>query len=478
MELYDEEKVTQKNNKNQYLKMGLVVAVILLFMLIVVALVLPKGNQVVTQVIKIDGTSKQMPTNFYLTGENNTIYISIEEVAKLLGYSYLRGEYIDRYTEDVSKCYVEGEEEVCSYIAGSNTIYKCTPNSTGEYEYYYIKDNIVSYENRLYSNIEGIQIGFNVQVQYDQTGFTIRTVQNILDSSKEMITKKFTNTVIDETKFQNKKALLKGFIVFNTNGKYGVLNMNGETIIGAKYDSITYSENTNEFYVKSENKSGVLSTTGETKIGLNYDEITLLNNDLRLYYVKRGNKCGVLDRNGRIVIHIEYDAIGIDSSLYPKNQIKNQRLLYDNCIPVKQGQKWGFYNKHGELIVPIEYDNIGFVVSTSNEKSMNNVVIIEDIDGIVVGKEKKYGVVNSTGEIIIPCEFDRIYSVTSGGEDIYYLEKDGQTIYLDDYIVENNLKSYKNNTLVKPEENTNTEQNTTNETNSVENQTQNIVENV
>ena len=85
MELYDEEKVTQKNNKNQYLKMGLVVAVILLFMLIVVALVLPKGNQVVTQVIKIDGTSKQMPTNFYLTGENNTIYISIEEVAKLLG---------------------------------------------------------------------------------------------------------------------------------------------------------------------------------------------------------------------------------------------------------------------------------------------------------------------------------------------------------------------------------------------------------
>lgn len=223
---------------------------------------------------------------------------------------------------------------------------------------------------------------------------------------------------------------------------------------------------------------GVLSTTGETKIGLNYDEVTLLNNDLRLYYVKRGNKCGVLDRNGRIVVHIEYDAIGIDSSLYPKNQIKNQRLLYDNCIPVKQGQKWGFYNKRGELIVPVEYDNIGFVVSTSNEKSMNNVVIIEDIDGIVVGKEKKYGVVNSTGEIIIPCEFDRIYSVTSGGEDIYYLEKDGQTIYLDDYIVENNLKSYKNNTLVKPEENTNTEQNTTNETNSVENQTQNMVENV
>ena len=76
-----------------------------------------------------------------------------------------------------------------------------------------------------------------------------------LDSSKEMLTKEYTNTVIDEAKFQNKKDLLKGFIVFNTNGKYGVLNMDGDVIIGVKYDDITYSENTNEFYVKSENKS-------------------------------------------------------------------------------------------------------------------------------------------------------------------------------------------------------------------------------
>jgi len=88
------------------------------------------------------------------------------------------------------------------------------------------------------------------------------------------------------------------------------------------------------------------------------------------------------------------------------------------------------------------------------------VVLIDDIDGIVVGKDKKYGVVNSTGDSLIPCEFDKIYSITNAGEDVYYLEQGDKTILLDDYIKEYNLKSYKNNTLVKPEEvNLNTKDN-------------------
>jgi len=355
MELYEEEKSTDKKNQKLYLKIGLMIALFLLFIFIAMAFFLPKEPKEIKETKKfvtINGINENMPENFYIINDG-VEYISIQDMANLLGYNCLRGEYIDRYTEDISKCYVEGEE-ISSFISGSNVIYKCTVDSTGQYMYYDIEDNVISYNNKLYCNMQGIQIGFNVLMEKKDYGYTVKKLQYLLDEYKNMISTKYTNLEIDDKTYENKKAILSGFVIMRANNRYGVLNSKGEIVIGAKYDEIKFSEKTKEFSVKSNNKCGILSTSGETKISLNYDEITLLNSDHRLYYVKRNDKYGVLDRNGRIVVHIEYDTIGIDSSLYPKNKIKNQKLLYDNCIPIKKGQKWGFYNKQGKLIVPIE----------------------------------------------------------------------------------------------------------------------------
>lgn len=100
----------------------------------------------------------------------------------------------------------------------------------------------------------------------------------------------------------------------------------------------------------------------------------------------------------------------------------------------------------------IEYDELGYVEKVAQkvdskknqqvtvaEKSINNVIVIPSIEGIVVGKDSKYGIVNKIGKVIIPCEFDKIYSITNEGEDEIYLEKGNRVYELMDYLRENRI---------------------------------------
>lgn len=457
MELRDEEQVAVNKGKTKVIKYALIGTILLMIILIIIVVAFPKKVEVKTT-LYINGTNTVIPTGFANIDEKTgEMYISIKDLADLLGYSYYRGEYLDRYTEDTTKCYVDSGVEVSSYIEGASSIYKAVTNSTGRYEYYNINNPVMINNSKLYSNVEGIKIGFNVYASYNinTKRIVINTLANLVTKAKEEVAK--LSYGIDEKRFQNRKAVLYDLRVVNSkasNNKYGVVNANGETVIGMKYDSITFSENTREFFVTSSGKAGVLTLGGETKVALNYDSVDWLDTNSRLYLVTKDKFKGVLDRNGKILVHIEHTDIGIDSSKFPKNKIANKYLLYDNAIPALKDKKYGFYDVTGTLIVPFAYDKVGCIISTSNTKSANNALLIEDIDGIIVGvaveKTVKYGVINSLGELLIPCEFDRIYSITSGAEDIYYLEKDATTVKLDDYIKENNLKSYKNNTLIKP----------------------------
>ena len=129
--------------------------------------------------------------------------------------------------------------------------------------------------------------------------------------------------------------------------------------------------------------------------------------------------------------------------------------------------KWGLFDRRGQILLPVEHDSLGYVVSTTKDKSMNNLLVIPNYEGIVFGKDKenrqrKYGLVNSLGEVIIPCELDEIYSTTTGNTTEYYMRYLGQLMNVTNYLQEQGAQNFSSE--AEENENTNTITNTTGNT--------------
>lgn len=494
--LTNEPKIDNDKNKKIMKLILIVVAILVVISIVLVCLLMYMQSNVLK--ISVDGNLKEFDEGFFVF-EDNTVYVPIKDFAKqIVGYDTQNGEY-QKNTEDKNKCYIESINEIAMFSLGSNVIYKTMPNDTN-YERFTIEHPVKNINNQLYISIEGISIACNVKIYYLQQNnqITIQTLPKLVTVYTQSVTdKKYGYTGISED-FSSQKAILQDLIVVvqekeNTK-KYGVINTQGEVEIGTKYDNITFIESTKEFLVTNNNKVGILSANGDVKISLDNDELQLLDNDLRLYLATSNGKKGVLDEYGKIVLHKEYDEIGIDSTLFPSNNIENRFILFDNAIPVKKDGKYGLYNIKGEEILPLNYSGFGYVQSTTKEKSVNNLLIIPEYEGIVLSieyeeeKSKKYGIVNSLGEEIVPFGLDEIYSVTSQGKDEYKVVYRGGELSLSEIKFKptsttnnkndneefENKEEKNNNTNSLNEKNTNTT-NTTNT--SKENQNSQVQEN-
>ena len=367
------------------------------------------------------------------------VYIDIKGIAQYLNYSSHNGEYkVD--SEDTNKCWVECNNETASFFLNSNKISKVVPNTNNDYEDYLIEEPIINKDGKLYSTIEGIQIGFNVMFSYNEKTNTIQiyTLPYLVDSYATSL-KKYGYEGASQN-FKNQKAILYNlFIVKKENNLYGVVNASGEEIISPRYKSIEFNETGKEFYVKNNlNKVGILTQNGTTKINLIYDDISMIDKQTGLYIVKSGNKYGVLDNSGNIVIHLEYEKIGIDTAKFPSENISNKYLLYGNVIPVSQNNKWGLFSTNGKEILPVEFDEIGCSQSNtgSNTKSL---LLIPTYKSIVMGKirdnnVKNYGIYNNEGKELVACALTKVYSITKGGIETYHMEYQGNDMDVEAYI--------------------------------------------
>ena len=157
-----------------------------------------------------------------------------------------------------------------------------------------------------------------------------------------------------------------GFIVKGQDGKYGIIDYSNQTVLETKYDEIRYLSNTGDFLVQLNEKYGIVSSKKEVKVKIIYSSIELMDSDAGLYVVKNdNNKYGVIDTKGVTKVYIENDEIGIDSSKYKENEIKNKYLLADTLIPVRKGKYWGLFDKYGRQVVDYKYDSLGYNVTAS-----------------------------------------------------------------------------------------------------------------
>ena len=437
---YDQEEAKRKNNKI----MKWIIIAIVIFLVITIGLFATIYYLQATEFkFIVDNTNVAMTEDLFIF-EDDTIYVSIKDIAPIVGYKYYNGGY-KQYSEDVTKCYLESKNEVCTFEKDSNIIYK-TPADEIDYEYYTISTPVKYINEKLYVTAEGISLACNLKISYQKSENTI--IINTLDYYTNYYTQKYTTAAISND-FNNQKALLYGLLVVknvdqngNLGNRYGIITLNGQEVVGTKYTDIDFIESTQEFIVRTEEgKVGIITSSGVTKVSPQYDDLKQIDKNLNLYLATNNNKKGVIEKNGKILIYLEYDEIGIDTTQFSNNDIKNPYLLFDNAIPVKQNGKWGMYDKRGNLILPIEYEGFG---CTINNTSVNNILIIPEVKGIVVSKtyqmEKErvtlYGIVNYLGKDLVPAALQTVYSTINNGRETYTMIYNGTSYNVIDYIYE------------------------------------------
>lgn len=206
----------------------------------------------------------------------------------------------------------------------------------------------------------------------------------------------------------------KSTLIYQKDGKYGLIDLEGKQITDAIYDeisSINYKEGT--FAVTVESKMGVINLKGKVIIKPEYETITSDNyynektqNKTTGFIVSQkteeGYRYGYINYRGRVILKTEY------TELERVIEIADEKEIY--LIAFKDGQAGLVKNK--KVILNYEYEDIQY-------SSLNDVFVVQ--------RNSKQGVVSKDGTTIVNTEYD---SIIFGG--MYINAKKGDNLYLFD----------------------------------------------
>ena len=201
------------------------------------------------------------------------------------------------------------------------------------------------------------------------------------------------------------------------NGKWGVIDNNGNVIIDLNYDEMVVvpDKNTDLFivtydvdYNNGNYKTKVLDKDGNEKLsGFNNVQAIENYNNNEVWYendilkYQEDGKFGLINFSGKEITSTDYDKIyalpGIQKSV----------------IIEKDGLQGLVSNSLGEIIIEPDYAEI-----TSLTDTYDNGYLVKN-------KDSYYGIITADKKTILDCKYDKIESVT--GNDIYVVTENGKT---------------------------------------------------
>ena len=402
-------------DKSSKILLGIIACIIFIIVFIFILMVYVKETSfsIIVDGEEVTTVSKN---NLFDTVEGIT-YINIKEFAKLVGYEYHEGEY-KKFTIEEDKCYVQGPIETATFYANDNKVNKLLLNKLeDDYETYTVGDIIKIKNDKMYASIDTISLAFNVSISQTEKDFSIYTLDYLIKLYSNQAVK-WGYTEITEQTFENKKALLYGYlIVKKEDGLYKIIdNENAKEIVPDKYTKIEFSEVAQEFFVtNSLGQVGIINLDGTTKIEPTYESIEIFDKNLGLYLIKKNEKYGLIKSGDVTFIAPEYTNIGFNNADIENLSGKNHKLIFDTLIPVCKEEKWGAFNAEGELIIKIEYDKFGSTLTSvelnDTTKEVEPLLVIERCKGIVVNNGEKYGLIDINGKELVPVAADSIYSI-------------------------------------------------------------------
>ena len=202
MNLIENEELIAKNNKTKMIMVIIIVLILLLLVVCGVLLYLINVQQRNTLKLNIDGKSTNFASDVFVI-EDGKLYIGIRAFGEMMGYEAHNADYKNRYSEDTTNCYINNANEIASYSLNSNTMYKKATNNE-DYEYFDLEEPVRLINDKLYTTIEGMQIGTNSMIQYDASNnqITVYSLNYIVSSYANT----FPNAAIidEEADFNNK----------------------------------------------------------------------------------------------------------------------------------------------------------------------------------------------------------------------------------------------------------------------------------
>lgn len=390
MDLLNENKYQEQseNTKGKKLVKRLLIFSIIFAILIILLMIYLEITKVEPTTLEINGNTQEISVETIVKDNNGNQYIAIKELTEHLGYEYYNSEY-QKYGIDSAKCYIKNGNLIFGFELDTNQVYKYEEGTNLDFQYYTLKNNIITYNNKLYISLVDLQQALNLYCTIDENNtIRIQAPEHIAKLLEEKAKENGYTIVEDQNSM---KALAYGYVIVNKEGTYNVLNLKLEEIIGGSYTNMYFNEYNMDYIVKNSNgQYGIITKTGTIEIPFKFDNIELINYKNMLYKVKYNNKYGIMKKDGNMLTNIIYDEIGYKPS-------QSDKTLYTLIVPELDG-------KSGETIV--------------------------------VKQNEKYGLVYlKTGEEFLPCDHvEKLYSINELGEIVYKIEAEEQIVNLIEYL--------------------------------------------
>ena len=173
----------------------------------------------------------------------------------------------------------------------------------------------------------------------------------------------------------------------------------------------------NEGYavVAKDGKYGLVNKEGQLTIPCAYMALGAVSEGTIMYYDEQKGRHGILDVNGNILIEPIYDVI---------------TPLGQGLLGFVYEGKWGFLNKKGEIVIAPKFFNVNFFQPNPLERPFN-----EGLANVAI-EDAKWGYINPKGEVVIPYQFmfagpfrgGKAKVMRQGENKWIYIDKSGQCV--------------------------------------------------
>lgn len=274
-------------------------------------------------------------------------------------------------------------------------------------------------------------------------------------------------SVLIQPAYHDLQCITPNRLIFELNGRAGLMDTLGNVIVPAAYDRISFADNTELLFASKGTKTEVFDLDGKALKTLDF-----VVGQSQFYFqhlIYKNGKTGVIDSLGTIVIQPIYNDIkpaGFGNYLVCLNDqwglvdqqgqeilpVAYEGLKYrtKNLTIVKKGRHYGVVDtEKSELIVPIAYDRIKLrgvplILAYRADKAVayrldgTRLLDMEYDDMrwlgfnyIGVELDGKRGVINSLGEIVLPIKYDNVLWADTDLRGLFKVVLDGEEVVTD-----------------------------------------------
>ena len=217
-----------------------------------------------------------------------------------------------------------------------------------------------------------------------------------------------TNNKVLETKYDKIQKTHEGdYYVVTESGTQKVIKKDGTESLSTKNEIISILKNTEGvIYKTSDNKYGVMNLSGENIIESNYDQLEEAKTGM--FIAKRDNKYGIIDEKNETKLEFNNQSIIYNEKgdfYITEDENYNNKILNNNYETKLEGILTDIDDEKGyiELKQGEEYKYYNFKFEEQKEEDIftNNTLFVDKKDG-------KYGLIDKKGKTVVEYIYDEM----------------------------------------------------------------------